>query len=400
LPFAFCLLPCNAADWPQFLGPARDGVSSETGLAKSWPEKGPPVVWEREVGEGFSAPVVSGGALVLFHRVGAEEVVEAFDAANGKPRWKFSYPTRYVDRYGKGNGPRSTPTVAGGKVYTLGAEGALHCLDLKDGKKVWDKSLAKEYELRDTFFGIGTSPLVEGDLLLVNVGAKGAGIVAFDKGTGKEVWKATDDEASYSSPVAATIGDVRHVFFFTRSGLFGLDPKDGKMRFSKQWRARIEASVNAAAPLVIGDQVFLTASYGTGAVLLRVMKDGVEEVWSGDRSLSSHYNTPVQKDGYLYGIDGRQEQGARLRCVELKTGAVKWEKERFGCASMILADGRLIALTESGELVLIEPTPEGYREKARAWVLQARPCRAEIALADGRLYGRDGKRLVCWNVKD
>jgi hypothetical protein len=134
-------------------------------------------------------------------------------------------------------------------------------------------------------------------------------------------------------------------------------------------------------------------------VLLRVGKDGVEEVWKGDDSLSSHYNTPVVKDGYLYGIDGRQEQGARLRCVELKNGTVKWDKERFGCASLILADRLLVALTEHGELVLIDASPDGYKEKGRAAVLNARPCRAEIALADGRLYGRDAKRLVCWSLK-
>jgi outer membrane protein assembly factor BamB len=394
------LLPAaRAADWPQFLGPTRNAVSAETGLARSWPEQGPPVVWEHEVGEGYSAPVVADGTLVIFHRVGDEEVVEGLDAANGKPRWKFAYPTKYSDALGKGDGPRSTPVIAGGKVYTLGAEGMLHCLDLKDGTKRWEKSLAKDYEMRPSYFGVATSPLVEGDRLLVNVGAKGAGIVAFDKDGGKEVWKATDDEASYSSPAAATIDGVRHVFFFTRTGLVDLDPKDGKVRTSKRWRARINESVNAAAPLVIGDQLFLTASYGTGAVLLRVGKDSVEELWKGDESLSSHYNTPVHKDGYLYGIDGRQERGGRLRCVELKTGQVKWEKGRFGCASMILADGLLVALTEDGELVLIDPSPEGYREKARAAVLRAPPCRAEIALADGRLFGRDGKRLVCWNLK-
>jgi outer membrane protein assembly factor BamB len=391
--------PLRAADWPQLLGPTRNAVSTETGLAKSWPEKGPPVIWERDVGEGYSAPVVSGDTLILFHRVGDEEVVEALDAASGKPRWKFGYATKYADPYGKGDGPRSTPLVAGGKVYTLGAEGMLHCIDLKEGKKLWEKSLAKDYEPKPSFFGVGTSPLVEGDLLLVNVGAKGAGIVAFDRATGKEVWKATDDEASYSSPVAATIDGARHVIFFTRTGFVDLDPKEGKVRSSKRWRSRTEASVNAAAPLVIGDRVFLTSSYDTGALLLRVAKDGVEEVWSGKKSLSSHFNTPVEKDGYLYGIDGRQEQGARLRCVELKTGEVKWEKDRFGCASMILADGHVIALTEDGDLVLIDPTPEGYREKSRAAVLKATPCRAEIALADGRLYGRDGKKLVCWNLK-
>jgi outer membrane protein assembly factor BamB len=391
----------SASDWPQFLGPTRNGISTETGLAKSWPEKGPPVVWEREVGEGYSAPVVSGGTLVLFHRVGGEEIVEGLDAANGKPRWKFSYETSYSDDFGKGNGPRSTPVVAEGKVYTLGAEGMLHCLNMKDGKKVWEKALAKEYELRQSYFGVGTSPLVEGNLLLVNLGAKGAGIVAFDKNNGKEVWRATDDPASYSSSVAATIDGVRHVVFFTRTGLVGIDPKTGKVRFEKRWRSRTEASVNAATPLVVGGQVFLTASYDTGALLVRVKKDGIEEVWSSNKSLSSHFNTPIEKDGYLYGIDGRQDlkPGGKLRCVELKTGTVKWEKDGFGCASMILADGQIIALREDGELVLIHPTPDGYKEKARAAVLTATPCRAEIALADGRLYGRDGKKLVCWNVK-
>jgi outer membrane protein assembly factor BamB len=389
-----------AADWPQFLGPTRNAVSPETGLVKSWPEKGPPVVWEHDVGEGFSGPVVSGDTVIVFHRVGDEEVVEALDTANGKQRWKAAYATKFSAQIGRDDGPRATPLIAGGRAYTLGAEGVLLCLDLKGGKKVWEKSLAKDYELRDSYSGVGSSPILEGDRLLVNVGAKGAGIVAFDKDTGKEVWKATDDPASYSSPVAATVGGARHVVFFTRTGLVDLDPKDGKVRFSKRWRSRMEASVNAAAPLVIGDEVFLSASYGTGATLLRLKKDDVEEVWSGDRSLSSHYNTPVQKDGYLYGLHGRQDVGTpSLRCVELKTGKVKWEKEGFGCASMILADGRIIALTEGGELVLIEPTAEEYREKSRATVLKSPPCRAEIALADGKLYARDAKKLVCWNVK-
>ncbi len=391
--------PAVAADWPQLLGPTRDAVSAETGLLASWNGTGPPLLWQREVGEGYGGPVVAGGTLVLFHRVGNNEVVEAFDAATGKERWKFAYPTTYTDGLGKGDGPRATPTLAGGRVYSLGAEGRLHCLDLADGKKVWEKSLPDDYEMRAGFFGVGTSPLVEGNLVLVNVGARGAGIVAFDKDSGKEVWKATDQEASYSSPVAATVAGVRHVFFLTREGFVDLDPKNGTVRSTKRWRARMNASVNAATPLVVEDTVFLSASYGAGAVLLRVRKDGVDEVWQGDRILSNHYNTSVRRDGYLYGIDGRQEEGARLRCVEWKTGRVKWTRDGFGCASLLLAEGRLIALKEDGDLMLLEATPEGYREKGRARVLTSPPCRAEIALADGRLYARDGKRLACWNLK-
>jgi outer membrane protein assembly factor BamB len=387
-----------ATGWPQFLGPARNGVSAETGLLKTWPKDGPPVVWEREVGPGYSGVVISGGKLILFHQQEEEEVVEALEAATGKPVWKFNYDTHFHDTFGKGDGPRSTPLVADDRVVTLGAEGRLHCLELKTGKKLWEHALADEYHPPQAFFGVGTSPLLEGDRVLVNVGGKGAGIVAFNLADGKEVWKATDQGASYSSPVAATIDGVRHAFFFTREGLVSLDPKDGAERFSKRWRSRINASVNAATPVLADNHLFLSASYGTGAIVLHVHKDKVEEVWKGDASLSNHYDTSIYHDGFLYGIDGRQEQGAQLRCVEFKSGKVRWTQEGFGCASLLLADGRIVALTEDGDLVSFEPDPEGYREKSRARVL-GKPCRAPLALADGKLYARDSKKLVCWNLK-
>jgi outer membrane protein assembly factor BamB len=387
-----------AADWPQLLGPNRNGTSSETGLASSWPKDGPPLLWQKEAGAGYSGPVVAGDRLILFHRVGDNEVVECLDAATGKGRWKYEYPTAYQDQLGKGDGPRSTPVIAGNRVYTLGAEGRLLCLDLTAGKKVWERPLQTDYPVRESFFGVGTSPLVEGNRVLVNVGARAAGIVAFDKETGKEVWKATNQEASYSSPVATTIDGVRHAILFTREGIVSLDPASGSVRFSKRWRSRMHASVNAATPVVAGDLLFVSATYGTGAVVLRVRKDGFDELWKSDDVLSSHYNTPVHHESYLYGIDGRQEGGARLRCVELKTGRVRWTREGFGCASIVLADGHLVALTEHGDVVLAEATPDAYRETARARVL-SEPCRAEIALANGRLYARDDKRLICLNLK-
>jgi outer membrane protein assembly factor BamB len=399
----FALLACIAvgalgADWPQFLGPRRDSTSAETGLVPKWDAKGPPVVWQKEVGEGFSAPVVAGDRLILFHRVGDEEIVECLDATTGKGKWKHSDPTKYADPLGKGDGPRATPVIAGERVYTLGPSGRLLCLKVADGEKVWQRELLKDYTVPQSFFGVGTSPLVEGGQVLVNVGARGAGIVAYDKESGKEVWKATDDGASYSSPVAATIDGVRHVLFFTRQGIVSLDPATGEVRFSKRWRSRMNASVNAAAPVVVGEQVFFTACYDTGAILVRVKKDGLEAIWSNDRSLSCHFGTPVYHDGYLYGFHGRQEAGTEMRCVELKTGQVRWSQEGFGCGSMILADGNLIVLSEGGELVLVEAKADKYREKARASVLTG-PCRAHMALANGRLYARDDKKLVCWNLK-
>ena len=388
-----------AADWPQFLGPHRDAVSPETGLATSWPEKGPRRLWVKDVGEGYSGPVVAGDRLILFHRQGDQEAVDCLDAGTGERKWRAAYPCDYEDSFGKGNGPRATPLVAGGRVYALGAAGVLQCLDLADGKKLWRRDLVKDYRVPQSFFGVGTSPVLEGGLLLVNVGAKEAGIVAFHKDSGKEAWRATRDGASYSSPVVATLGGRRTAVFFTRQGVVLLDPQDGTVRYQKRWRSRSEASVNAATPVVAGDLLFFSACYETGALLLRVGKDQVQEVWSGDDSLSCHYNTPVPYRGHLYGIDGRQESGARLRCIELKTGKVLWTKEGFGCASLVLAEGNLLGLTERGDLVLVAATPEGYREKGRAAVFGGLPCRAEVALANGLLYGRDQRKLACWDLR-
>lgn len=398
LGLAVCTLAALGADWPQFLGPKRNSTSTESGLLQTWDAKGPPILWQKEIGEGFSAPVIAHDRLILFHRVGDEEVIECLNAANGKPIWKYTTPTTYRDPLGKGNGPRSTALIAGGHVYTLSPSGRLLCLNFADGKKIWQRELLQDYEVPASFFGVGTSPILEGDRLLVNVGARDAGIVAFDKDNGKEIRKATEDGASYSSPVAATIDGVRHAIFFTRQGIVSLDPATGKVRFSKRWRSRMDASVNAATPVVVGEQLFFTACYGTGAILVRAKKDGIEEVWHNDRSLSCHFGTPVYRDGFLYGFHGRQEEGTEFRCIELKTGKVRWSKDGFGCASMILAEGNLIVLSERGELVLIECNSDKYREKARAAEL-TRPCRAHLALANGRLYARDNARLVCWNLK-
>jgi outer membrane protein assembly factor BamB len=410
LAFFFVFFVCfvvdlPAADWPQWLGPNRDGVSSETGLLKTWPAKdGPPVVWQRDVGEGFSGPVVAGDRLILFHRVDNKEVVDCLSASKGDLLWSFSYATMYVDALSKGNGPRATPVIQGKRVHTLGAEGWLHCLDLENGKKIWGRSLLTDYKVPRSYFGVGTSPLIEGDLVLVNVGGKNAGIVAFHKDDGKEVWKATGDGASYSPLVAATLHGTRYAIFFTRQGVLLLDPANGKVVYEKRWRARYDASVNAATPLVIGDLLFFSASYETGALLLRRGPKSVEEVWSGEEILSNHFNTSVYYDGYLYGMDGRQDHGPALhgpafRCVALKTGKVQWTQERFGCGSLVLAEGHVFILTEAGDLVLVQLSPQGYQEKARSSVFNTPPCRAQIALANGMLYARDDARLVCWNVK-
>ncbi len=409
-------LPANlsAADWPQWLGPNRDGCSAETGLMTAWPKDGPKRLWQRDVGAGYSGPVVAGNRLILFHRLKDREVVECLDPASGKKQWDFSYATAFDDAYGKGNGPRSTPVIQGKRVVTLGAEGWLHCLNLETGRKIWDRRLHSDYKVPASFFGVGTSPVIEQDLVLVNVGGRDAGIVAFALDSGKEVWKATNHPASYSSPVVCTLAETRgvrstsprglepgtrHAVFFTRTGVVILDPKTGKVGFEKRCRSRMETSVNAATPLVVGDLAFFSACYDTGALLLKLRADGADEVWKGDDKMSNHYSTCVHHQGYLYGFDGRQEEGPSLRCVEFKTGKVQWTKEDYGCGSTILVQGHLLMLLESGDLVLAEANPRAYREKARAHILNAAPCRAQIALAGGRLFARDQGKLGCWQLR-
>jgi outer membrane protein assembly factor BamB len=387
-----------ADDWPQFLGPRRNGISQEHGLNLAWTKEGPRLLWEMPVGAGFAGPVVAGDRLVLFHRVGNEEVVACLEPATGKEKWYFRYATAYVDEFGFDEGPRSTPTIAGNQVFTLGAQGTLHCLDLTTGAKLWGRDLNGEYHVRKGYFGVATSPLLVDDHLLVNVGGRDAGIVAFDKNTGHEVWRATNHEASYSSPVVATIDGATRAVFLTREGIVVIDPRDGKITFSKHWRARISASVNAASPVVAGSDLFFSASYGTGAILLHVDHGAFDEVWKNDESLSNHYTTSIANEGFLYGFDGRQEEGARLRCVELKTGKVLWSVDGFGCGSMILADKHLLILHEKGSLISAAASPVAFKEFARAELLTG-PCRSPLALANGRLYARDPKRLCCWDLR-
>jgi outer membrane protein assembly factor BamB len=397
----------DRTDWPQFLGPMRNGVYAGPELAKSWPAGGPKVVWKREVGQGFAGPAVAEGKLILFHRLGGKERVECLDAKSGQPLWSGEYPTAYADDFGFDEGPRGTPAIADGRVFTFGADGVLSCWNLADGKRAWEVDTKTKFRAPKGFFGPACSPLIEGGAVVLNVGgANGAGVVAFDCKSGKVLWKATDDPAGYASPVAATVGGKRTIFAFTRSGLDAIDPAGGRVLFQFPWRSRMDASVNAAAPLVIhegnDDLVFLSASYGTGATLLRLdprdLTKPPEQVWSGDESLSNHYATSVHREGFLYGFHGRQEHGPSLRCVELRTGKVRWSEDGFGAGTILLAGDRLLVLTEKGQLVLAPATPEGWQATAKAQILPFE-CRAYPALADGLLYARSKDRMVCVDLR-
>jgi outer membrane protein assembly factor BamB len=387
------------ADWPQFLGPNRNGTCPAAQIALTWPKEGPPQLWQRKVGEGFSAPVVSGGKLILFHRVGDQETVEALDAGKGGSIWKSDYPTHYRDDFGFDEGPRATPAVADGRIFTYGADGMLSCWALETGAKQWSVDTPKEFHSGKGFFGRAGSPLVEGNAVIVDIGGRpGAGIVAFEAATGKLLWKATDEEASYSSPVAANFGGRRRVLALTRGTLTALDPANGRVIFQYPWHPPISSSVTAAVPLVLDDLIFLSASYGTGAALLRYKDQGPEKIWAADEVLSNHYATSVERGGFLYGFDGRQEHGCVLRCVELKTGKVRWSEDGLKAGTVTLAGDHLLVLTERGELILAPAAPAGFKPLARAQVLPF-VVRAYPALADGRLYARSKDQLVCLDLR-
>lgn len=376
------------ADWPQFLGPTRNGVSPET---ITWP---PAILWHKDIGEGFAAPVVANGKLILFYRSNGKEIVDCLDGASGAKVWSYDYPTTYRDDFGFDEGPRSAPSIADGAVFTFGAQGVLTAVEFATGKKRWIVDTNKQFGVKKGWFGAAGSPLVEAGKVLVHVGGQGAGIVAFDAKTGAVAWKSTNDEASYSSPTVATIAGARHAFFLTRAGLVDLDPSNGAVRFSFPFRSRSSASVNAATPLVIGNQVFISASYGTGAALLEVNGSEYKKVWANDDSMSNHYSTCVYRDGYLYGFHGRQEEGQALRCVQLKTGKVMWSVDGYGAGTVTLAGDRLLILRESGELVLAPASSDGFHPTAHQNILN-KVVRAYPALADGRLYARDEKSFVC-----
>lgn len=414
----------TGTDWPTFLGPSADGSSPDKGILTTWPKDGLTKVWECRLGTGYAPPVVADGRLIHFDRVDDDLVLTARNAETGKKLWQWTHPTAYEDYYGYDPGPRACPVIDGDRVYAYGPDGLLACVSVADGKEVWKLDTVKEYHVHQNFFGVGSVPLVAGDLLIVAVGGSpegrrpvdlrdakgnGSGLVALDKKTGKEKWKASNELASYSSPVLATFHGNKTLLYFARGGLIGLDPENGKERFSFAWRAKMAESVNAANPVVADDTILITECYDRGAVLLRVTKEfKLETVWSdataeGDeKALRCHWCTPVVVGKYVYGSSGRHEPEGDVRCVELATGEVKWKQERTRRSTITKIDGHLLVLTEDGTLMLVKPSAEKF-DKVAEWNekdnpdLRA-PCWAPPVVARGLLYVRGKGKLCCYEL--
>jgi outer membrane protein assembly factor BamB len=401
----FCAL---AGEWPQWLGPTRDGVSTEK--VAPW-KAAPDVAWRHKVGEGHSSPVVAGGKLFLHTRRAQpdkqkvfEEVLAAYDAKSGDLLWEKACGDTSNFSSLFGNGPRSTPCVDADRVYSLGVTGLLTCFDVEKGKQLWQKDVLKEFGAKNLFFGVSTSPLIVGDLLLVNVGGKdGASIVAFNKSNGDVAWKKLDDPASYSSPFLSGDGKERQAVFLTDKGLESLRPKDGELL----WQYPFPDGMNESAttPVRVGDLV-VASTIMSGSVALKLeTKDGkpvVKEAWKNP-DLTCYFSTPmpVGKE-HLYMVTGTAtpfNPQATLHCVEASSGKVLWSKPKLGkyhACIIRTANDKLLVLADGGDLLLLEPDPKEYKELAKAKVCGE--TWAHPALSNGRLYLRDAKELICLDL--
>jgi outer membrane protein assembly factor BamB len=445
----------QTSDWPRMLGPAGDATSPETHLIKEWGPDGPRQVWEIAKGDGYTTPSIVGDACVLFHAVDGQEKVECIHAETGVARWSYGYPISYQDRLGYANGPRGSATISQGRVLTLGVTSRLHCLDLQTGKLLWELDLAEKYAVPQEFFGHGSTPLVEGDKVFINVGGKGekiteledkdertrklatpgACVAAFDLATGKELWTVKDEwGSSYASPLIAQLHGQPRLLVFAggesdpaTGGLLCINPESGKVYARHFWRADMYTSVNATTPVVIPgkNRVLITTAYPKGRPIGALMLEfdaqwQAREVWKSEK-LACHWMQPLYIDGHLYAIDGETERQAELVCVEAETGREVWRKDhqwdlpmegksyRVGLmrASLLHVDGAVLCLGETGSLHWLELTPAGMKELARAQLWLAPHTWSLPVVSRGLLYvaqhdrGRDGteQRYVCYDLR-
>ena len=389
----FASLAWNA-DWPQYRGLNRDGISKETALLKTWPASGPKVVWKAPVGDGYSGMAIVGNKIYTMDAKGQDEFIVAMDAATGKELWRYRNDSNFMND--QGNGPRGTPSVDGETIYAFGANGTLAAVNAKDGAKIWSHDVKKELAGKVPIWGFSSSPLIEGELLILPIGGSGNNaIVAFNKKNGAIVWRSQGDEPGYSSAIAVDIKGTRQILAFSGTKLLSVAPADGKLLWSYNWKT--DWFVNAAVPIVVPpDKVFISTGYGVGSAMLKVNsaggKSSVEEVWMS-KSMQNHFNSSVQHNGHIYGFDN-----AILKCIDANTGEEKWKKAGFGKGSLMLADGHLIVLSERGRLLMVEAVPEAYKETASAEVLQGK-CWTMPTLVNGKLYVRNQKEMVCLDLK-
>jgi outer membrane protein assembly factor BamB len=392
----------SAADWPQFLGPSRNGISAETGLIDKWPEGGPKEVWRAPGGVGMSGLAIKEGKLLTLVQREGQQWVVAHDAQTGKSVWQTPLGSEYENQMG--NGPRATPTISGDRVFAFSGEGILAAVGLADGKLLWSHHVVKELKGKEADYGMACSPLVVGEDVIVIAGAPNAAVAAYNAQSGKLAWTAGDDPAGYSSPTLLKVGGQEQVVAYTGASAIGLTPQGGSLL----WRFPYETDFNCniATPLAVDGKVFISSGENHGSALLTLKPAGqtfdAEEAWTSHGAQSvmrNEWQTSILLDGHLYGFDNVGSAGpvTHLTCVNAATGKRAWQQARFGKGNLIAADGKLFCSTMKGELIVVRATPEKYDELGRATVIGT--TRQAPALANGLLYLRDDKEIVCLDLR-
>ncbi len=396
-------------DWPQLRGLARDGVATDAGLAATWPEAGPPVLWKRPLGQGFSGiSIVDGKLFTMFateppaeegkeetpeeeaaRAAKGEEVLAAFDRATGKELWRAVLGPTYVDQFG--NGPRATPTVEGGTVYAFGGQGNLLAAAADTGKVLWRLDTAEAFGAKTPQFGFSTSPIVIGGSLIIEAGGgEGKALAGLDKASGEILWTALDGDPGYRSPVLMTVAGQAQIVTKVGTDLLAIDAS-GNTLWTHPWEASMVAVPVLAAP----DLIFFSSPSDVGAIMLRISeKEGklaAEEVWAS-RVMKNHFNSSVAVGGYIYGFDN-----ATLKCVDALTGKQAWAKRGLGKGSLIAADGYLFVVSDQGLLVRLEATPEGYREAGQIQAMEGKSWTSPT-IAGGHIYLRNLREMVALDL--
>jgi outer membrane protein assembly factor BamB len=394
------------ADWFQWRGPRRDGISRETALNLDWQAGAPPIVWKKPIRGGFSSITVAKGKLYATDRDEKNERVLCLDAATGEELWVYSYFNDYRGlEYGAG--PRATPTVFDGRVYTVGATGTLLCLEAepagKEPKLLWRHNLMEEFKTEAPRWGVACSPLIEKDLVIVMPGGPNGSVAAVDRLSGDLVWKSLLDVGGYSSAIMSNAAGVRQVVCFTGQGLAGLKPETGEQLWYYPWETTFEG--NIATPIVAGNYIFISSSYSKGCALLEIVAENgklrAEPVYvKSNKLMRSFHSTCILHEGHLYGFDViTNNNSAKLKCIDFRTGEEKWADGSLKKGTLLFADGHLIIQTEEGLLAVVEATPAGFKLKGQFQLFDSSQTWALPSLSKGKLYVRDGHEVRCYDVK-
>ena len=376
----------RADDWPQWRGPARNGISHESGWLDHFPDQGPSIAWTAKVGLGFSSIVAGNGRAYTAGHANGSDTIFCFDAVTGNEIWKQSYPSELGDKFFEG-GTTGSPTLDGERLYWLSRWGDLYCFDAASGKIIWSSQLVKETAARVPSWGFSGSPTVYKNLLILNAGEAG---MAVDKDTGKEVWKSGEGDAGYNTPLPVVRGDKTEIWFANGEAYLSVTPETGKENWRMKWLTQY--GVNASDPIPYEGKVFISSGYNKGCALFKpaANADAEPEVIWKSRILRTQLNGAILVNKHLYGVDGDTTYKAMLKCIEIETGKEVWAQPDFGTGGIIVADGKLIALAASGELMIAPVSTEGFKPTARAQVLGGK-CWTAPVLANGLVYCRNSR---------